>query len=86
MKLWTARNPRTPHHAAPPPCDPCEADLAHCHETLVVHADGATECEGFPDCGADPAAHDLWMACSELEACGCTGDDHDLGHDLPLAA
>jgi hypothetical protein len=67
-------------------CPECSAEQLHCHETLVLHADGTAECEGYPACGLDPAAHDLWMACAALEAWGYTGEDHDLDAGLPLAA
>jgi len=54
-----------------------DVELAHCHETLVLHADGTLECEGEAVCGADELQHDLWVACGEL-GCGCVGDDAPL--------
>lgn len=86
MKLRTPRTPPTPLFAGTGGCSSCAGELAHCHETLVVHADGSAECEGYPACGLDPTGHDLWMACAELDGCGCTGDDADLAGGLPLAA
>jgi hypothetical protein len=60
-------------------CGACASALAHCHATLVVHADGGVECEESGVCGADPALHEWWLACVELEpACGCTGDEQPL--------
>jgi hypothetical protein len=52
----------------------CGSELAHCHETLVLHADGAVECDGEDVCGLDELQHDQWVACDEL-GCGCAGDD-----------
>jgi hypothetical protein len=60
-----------------PPCDGCAGGLLHCHQTLVLHADGTAECEGYPRCGLEPPAHDHWVACTELASCSCTGSDHD---------
>ena len=51
--------------------------LAHCHETLVLHADGTVECDGEAACGLDELQHDLWVACDEL-GCSCTGDESPL--------
>lgn len=55
----------------------CETELAHCHRTLVLHADGSAECDGEAACGADELQHDLWVACTEL-GCGCVGDESPL--------
>jgi hypothetical protein len=63
----------------------CEESLAHCHGTLVLHADGTVECDDQARCGADDLLHDLWVACDEL-GCGCIGDDAPLELVLPLAA
>lgn len=53
------------------------ADLARCHGTLVLHADGSVECDEQDACGADELQHELWVACDEL-GCGCVGDDAPL--------
>jgi hypothetical protein len=68
-----------------PACGECADGLLHCHEVLVLHADGTAECEGYPRCGLDAGAHDHWVACTELPACGCTGADHDGWADLAAA-
>ena len=45
-------------------------DETTCRHTLVVHADGTTECDGERACGADELAHEWRLACHEL-GCGC---------------
>jgi hypothetical protein len=60
---------------AVPAC--CADGLAHCHGTLVLHADGTVECDDVDACGADESQHELWVACDEL-GCGCVGDDAPL--------
>lgn len=65
-------------------CCAVDPDIAHCHGTLVLHADGTEECDDAAVCGADPLAHDLWVSCDELR-CGCVGDDAPLD-DWLLAA
>jgi hypothetical protein len=55
----------------------CGEGLAHCHGTLVLHADGTVECDGESICGADEVQHELWVACDEL-GCSCAGDDAPL--------
>jgi hypothetical protein len=57
-------------------CRPCAEALAHCHGTLVLHADGVLDCVEAV-CGADPSLHAWWVPCIELAArCGCVGDEH----------
>jgi hypothetical protein len=69
-----------------PAAAPCCADgLAHCHETLVLHADGTVACDGEATCGLDELQHELWVACDEL-GCGCAGDDAPLDGWVPLLA
>ena len=63
----------------------CAADLAHCHGTLVLHADGSAECDDVEVCGADESQHELWVACDQL-GCGCVGDDAPLEGWVLLAA
>jgi len=55
----------------------CDNELDHCHGTLVLHADGTTECEQGDVCDADEARHELWVSCGELR-CSCAGDDAPL--------
>lgn len=67
---------RTPQPPAVerPACRPCVADEHHCHGTLVLHADGTTECEEAVTCEVREDLHEWWIACVEL-GCGCTGDE-----------
>lgn len=55
-------------------CTTCIEDLEHCHETLVLHADGTLECEGVERCGGDEVLHECSVACTDL-GCGCLGDE-----------
>jgi hypothetical protein len=55
----------------------CTEDLAHCHGTLVLHADGTVECDDQATCAGDELQHELWVACHELR-CGCAGDEAPL--------
>ena len=70
---------------SPAPAACCAADLAHCHGTLVLHADGSVECDHVDVCDADELQHELWVACDEL-GCGCVGDDAPLEGWVLLAA
>lgn len=69
--------------APEPAC--CRSGLAHCHGTLVLHADGTSACDDEAACGADEAQHELWVACADL-GCGCLGDDARLEGWAPLLA
>lgn len=70
-----------------PRCPACAAALAHCHATLVVHADGDLDCEERGACGAEPALHEWWVPCTELAPqCGCTGDEQPLAEQWATAA
>jgi hypothetical protein len=55
-------------------CDDCDEGRAHCHGTLVLHADETVECDEQARCGADEVTHRWWVTCAEL-GCGCTGDE-----------
>ncbi len=68
------RSRNRPRHHTAPACATCDADLLHCHGTLVLHADGSAECDEAHRCGVREDIHDCWIACSEL-LCGCTGDE-----------
>lgn len=52
-------------------CDKC-TELIHCHGTLVLHADGGSECTE-PDCSADAFAHEFVLLCSDVGGCACAG-------------
>jgi hypothetical protein len=54
------------------PCPTCDDGLAHCHGTLVRHADGSVECLDSPSCDGDPVVHDFVVTCAET-GCGCEG-------------
>lgn len=56
-------------------CRPCASDLHHCHETLVLHADGTAHCDDAHRCEAREDLHEWWIPCTDL-GCGCTGDEH----------
>ncbi len=65
------------HHlpATDRPCWACATALDHCHGTLVLHADGAAECDHADRCEGREDLHELWIPCTDL-ICGCTGDEH----------
>ena len=68
-------------------CEGCLGGLAHCHGTLVLHADGSVACEEAPTCANAADRHQWWVSCVELEpTCGCTGDEHPLVATLGRAA
>ncbi len=54
-----------------PKCPDCRTALSHCHDTLVVHADGSVECTGGVNCEARVDRHGLVITCEELARCGC---------------
>lgn len=52
-------------------CVDCGDEVEHCHETLVIHADGVVECLG-DDCVGEMDVHVLVLGCDELEPpCRC---------------
>jgi len=63
-------------------CADCAEQLAHCHETLVIHTDGDAECfDGT--CTESWEEHAIVATCTDLNwicACQKTGDS------LPHAA
>jgi hypothetical protein len=80
MWSWRRRETITTASTAasvrPGSCRTCADGLAHCHGTLVVHADGVLDCDEAV-CGGDPSLHEWWVPCIELEVhCGCVGDEH----------
>ena len=56
-------------------CSLCVADVFHCHELSVVHADGSATC-GDPWCTLPHHLHDWQVTCGSPAAveCGCGGD------------
>lgn len=78
------RSRNRPHELTTPRCHPCAAGTAHCHGTLVLHADGAAECDEAHRCECREDLHEWWVPCTDL-GCGCTGDEHPNPH-LLLAA
>jgi hypothetical protein len=74
----------------PPTCPLCRADLDHCHEASVEHADGRTECLD-PTCGLPHAQHGWQFTCSIFDPpCPCSPDEADqpavFAEPLVLAA
>lgn len=63
-------------------CELCQADLDHCHDVLVLHIDGTTDCAD-PRCEGQPQAHEWTVSCLDMNwSCICTR----TGHTQPLAA
>jgi hypothetical protein len=63
-------------------CTDCTQDLAHCHETLVVHTDGISECLDS-HCAEAWETHLVVATCQDLDwSCEC----QKVGDSLPLAA
>ncbi len=56
-------------------CRPCTTEQRHCHETLVLHADGTAHCDDAHRCEAREDLHEWWIPCTDL-TCGCAGDEH----------
>jgi len=50
-------------------CPDCGERMAHCHGTLVVHAD-AVDCTDLT-CDADLASHVLVVGCAEVDCSPC---------------
>ena len=50
-------------------CADCRAGHEHCHEVLLVHADGETECAG-DDCDGAHERHEHLADCDDPR-CGC---------------
>lgn len=57
--------------AARQSCLECGRGWQHCHDTLILHADGHPECQD-PQCVASAEVHDLTVPCDQLPGgCGC---------------
>jgi hypothetical protein len=41
-------------------CNDCDQDLDHCHDVLLVHGDGTTECSSGPGCEGRRETH-IWL-------------------------
>ncbi|HEX7094821.1 MAG TPA: hypothetical protein VF183_02995 [Acidimicrobiales bacterium] len=55
-------------------CALCAADVIHCHDVSVEHADGSTACAD-PWCNIPHHLHEWRLTCDELEPpCPCAGD------------
>lgn len=52
-------------------CSDCAAEFDHCHGTLVVHADGTSECMSHGCSDPDLARHSLTSTCADLADCPC---------------
>ncbi|HSH59464.1 MAG TPA: hypothetical protein VK988_07450 [Acidimicrobiales bacterium] len=82
MWSWRRKESSSPTSTVAPvrsrACPDCADGLAHCHGTLVLHADGVLDCSEAV-CRADPGLHAWWVPCIELAPrCGCVGDEHPL--------
>ncbi len=81
MWSWRRRETHQLHPVGPvgpASCEACGDGLAHCHGTLVLHADGVLDCDEAV-CGADPSLHEWWVSCIDLETqCGCLGDEQPI--------
>lgn len=63
-------------------CQDCTKDLEHCHDVLVFHLDGTTQCFD-PKCGGEHDTHAFAAWCVDVEwPCDC----NRVGHAQPLAA
>ena len=61
-------------------CRDCDALVAHCHDVLIVHADGSYECSGEEPCAGRLEAHAWVVSCDEVVPAGCCAEE------MPLAA
>jgi hypothetical protein len=67
-------------------CRLCAADVIHCHEVSIEHADGSTACTD-PWCNLPHHLHEWQLACDAFAPpCPCAGDEHGLEVVLPQAA
>ena len=72
-------------------CSLCTADVIHCHEVSVEHADGSTECVD-PWCNLPHHLHEWQLTCDALEPpCPCAATDRpladgDVVHAAPSVA
>lgn len=57
-------------------CSACRAELFHCHEVSVVHADGTSSCAD-PWCTLPHHVHEWQLACAHpaAAACWCTAGE-----------
>src|SRR6476469_8233133 len=65
----------TPAAAERPDCADCAADLEHCHDVSIEHADGTTEC--LADCcEVRHELHDWQLSCAALDPpCPCAAEE-----------
>jgi hypothetical protein len=67
-------------------CSLCEADVIHCHEVSVEHADGSTACND-PWCNLPHHLHEWHLSCAAFDPpCPCAAAERPLEPALPLAA
>ncbi len=56
-------------------CHACSDDVEHCHDVLVRHVDGSTECMD-PCCRCPDAGHEFDLPCTALEhPCPCVPEE-----------
>jgi hypothetical protein len=76
----------SPAPVATTACRLCAADVIHCHEASVEHADGSTACAD-PWCNLPHHLHEWQVPCDELvPPCPCASEEHPLHTALPWAA
>jgi hypothetical protein len=61
-------------------CRECEREIVHCHDVLIVHADGSYECSGDGECSGWVETHSWVVTCAELSPDGC------CSAEVPVAA
>jgi hypothetical protein len=77
-------NASTPPPAAVASCRLCRADVIHCHEVSVEHADGSTACAD-PWCNLPHHLHEWHLACDAFDPpCPCAGADRPYVDTVPL--
>ena len=80
------RTPSPEPATAPDTCRLCVADVIHCHEVSVEHADGSTACAD-PWCNLPHHLHEWQLACDAFAPpCPCAADEHPFDVLLPRAA
>jgi hypothetical protein len=53
-------------------CSDCTGGQEHCHDALIVHADGTTECAAGPGCPPSAAIHTFRVSCDDIvPPCRC---------------
>jgi hypothetical protein len=75
-----------PAHRAPATtgCSACAADLLHCHDVSIEHADGSTTCFD-PGCDVPHHDHEWQLPCSALDPpCPCVPEEGGGGSGVEI--